>query len=337
MERNDYLIKSKIYKYMVTGVMTTVALQLGNVVDAMIVGNLLGSMGNAAVSASTPYLYILQAAAILLGSGGAVTMAVLLGRRDVENSGRVMGFCMLFSILYPLIFTCLLPALVPGFVQLVGASGNLAVMIRGITTVYSLGMPVISFVLVMAYLINVDNHPALSANMHIVANLVNLLLDFLLVKFTSLGVVGAALSTVLGYLVAGIIFIPGYFKSKNRMVTPKLKGISGNKNLISNTVKSGFPNLAYLIMTVISVSVINGSVLRTLGDGYFSAYAVANNTQLIVQMFLNGVSSVIASVAGVLYGEKDYFGMRSVVSRVLRISLSRRSCWRECTDLTTSL
>ena len=321
MERNDYLIKSKIYKYMVTGVMTTVALQLGNVVDAMIVGNLLGSMGNAAVSASTPYLYILQAAAILLGSGGAVTMAVLLGRRDVENSGRVMGLCMLFSILYPIIFTCLFPALVPGFIQAVGASGDLAVMIRGITTVYSLGMPVISFVLVMAYLINVDNHPALSAYMHIVANLVNLLLDFLLVKFTSLGVVGAALSTVLGYLVAGIIFIPGYFKSKNRMVTPKLRGISENNNLISNTFKSGFPNLAYLIMTVISVSVINGSVLRTLGDGYFSAYAVANNTQLIVQMFLNGVSSVIASVAGVLYGEKDYFGMRSVVSRVLRISL----------------
>ena len=58
MERNDDLIKKKIYKYMITGVMTTIALQLGNVVDAMIVGNLLGSIGNAAVSASTPYTYL---------------------------------------------------------------------------------------------------------------------------------------------------------------------------------------------------------------------------------------------------------------------------------------
>ena len=72
MERNDDLIKKKIYKYMITGVMTTIALHLGNVVDAMIVGNLLGSIGNAAVSASTPYTYLLQAATILLGSGGAV-------------------------------------------------------------------------------------------------------------------------------------------------------------------------------------------------------------------------------------------------------------------------
>ena len=49
MERNDNLIKKKIYKYMVTGVMTTIALQLGNVVDAMIVGNLIGSLGNGAI------------------------------------------------------------------------------------------------------------------------------------------------------------------------------------------------------------------------------------------------------------------------------------------------
>ena len=81
-----------------------------------------------------------------------------------------MGFCMLVSVIYPLIFSVLSPALVPAFLNLTGAEAELAEMIRNVTTVYSFGMPVISFVLVMAYLINVDNHPALSANMHITAN-----------------------------------------------------------------------------------------------------------------------------------------------------------------------
>lgn len=321
MQRNDYLIKKKIYKYMLTGVMITVALQLGNVVDAMIVGNLLGSLGNGAISASTPYIYTLQAAAILLGSGGAVSVAVLLGKREVENAGRVFAFCMALSIIYPLVFSCLSPFTVPMYRNLVGATGLLSEMISSVTLVYSLGMPVISFVLVMAYLINVDNHPSLSANMHITANAVNLVSDFILVKFTPLGITGAALSTVIGYLVAGIIFIPMYYKSKNRMVTPVFKGIFGEMTHIKSACKNGFPNLANLIMTVISVSLINATVLRALGEGYFSAYAVVNNTQLIVQMFLNGISSVIASVAGVLYGEKDYFGMRRVFSKVLRTAL----------------
>lgn len=321
MVRNDILIRKKIYKYMITGVLTTIALQLGNVVDAMIVGNLLGSMGNGAVSASTPYLYTLQAAAILLGSGGAVCFAVLLGRRELQKAGRVMGFCMLFSIVYPLIFTLLSPVLVPSFVDLVGATGELRTMIHDITWVYSLGMPVLSFALVMAYLMNVDNHPAMTARMHIVANASNLILDYILVKYTPLGIKGAALSTILGYIIAGLIFIPQYFKSENRMVTPSLKGMFEDLAPIRDTIKAGFPNLATLILTVISVSLINAAVVRTLGNAYFSAYAVGNNTQLIVQMFLNGVSSVIASVAGVLYGEKDYYGMRRVLSRVVRAGL----------------
>ncbi|HAG68828.1 MAG TPA: hypothetical protein DCL38_02515 [Lachnospiraceae bacterium] len=321
MERNDRLIRKKMYRYMLTGVMTTVALQLGNVVDAMIVGNLLGSIGNGAINASTPYLYVLQAAAILAGSGGAVSIAVLLGKRQIDSAGRVMGLCMAVSVAYPLIFTCLFPVLVPRYVHLTGAAPELAQMIRSITTVYSVGMPVISFVLVMAYLINVDNNPAMAARLHITSNVVNLVLDYILVRYTPLGITGAAISTVIGYLVSGLIFIPRYFKSSGRMVTPVFRGLFDNKELAVMTVKNGFPNLAYLILTVISIAVLNSNVLRTLGDAYFSAYSVTGNTQLIVQMFLNGVSSVIASVAGVLYGEKDYFGMRKVFSRVLKTAV----------------
>ena len=182
MKRNDNLIRKKIYKYMLTGVMTTVALQLGNVVDAMIVGNLIGSIGNSAVTAAAPFVYILQAAAILFGTGGAVTIAVLLGKREVQSAGKVMGFCIILCIAYPLIFTAATPLSVSAYISLTGAAGQLADMIRSITTVYSLGMPAVSLVLGMAYLITVDNHPGLAARMNIVANVVNLVLDYILLN-----------------------------------------------------------------------------------------------------------------------------------------------------------
>ena len=275
MERNDRLIRKKIYKYMLTGVMTTVALQLGNVVDAMIVGNLIGSIGNSAVTAGIPFVYILQAAAILMGTGGAVTIAVLLGKREVQKAGKVMGFSVIFCIAYPLIFTIATPFSVPAFISLTGAEGQLADMIHSITTVYSLGMPAVSFVLCMAYLITVDNHPGLAAKMNIVANVVNLGLDYILVKYTSLGITGAALSTVLGYVVAGLIFIPGYFRSRERMVKPLYKGALREGKLIRLTMKNGFPNIVSLVMTVVSMFIINSAVLRTLGAERIIASPVA--------------------------------------------------------------
>ncbi len=322
MKRNDYLIRKKLFKYIVTGVMTTVALQLGNVVDGMIVGNLLGSMGNGAISASTPFVYLIQAAAILLGTGGAVAISVLLGKRDIENSNRVLGLCILFSIAYPLLFALMAPFNARYFLMITGITGELGEMVSKFITVFAIGMPVVSFVLVMAHLVNVDNNPGLSAKIHITANIVNLIMDYILVKYTPLGIAGAALSTILGYTVSGIIYIPMYIKSKDRMLKPQFVHIFSTKEPILFTVKNGFPNLMNLIMTVISVGIINTIIVRYMGNDYFSAYAVANNTQLIVQMFFNGVSSVIASVIGVLYGEKDYYGMRFTFSKVVKISLT---------------
>ena len=322
MERNDNLIKKKIYKYMITGVMTTIALQLGNVVDAMIVGNLLGSIGNAAVSASTPYTYLLQAATILLASGGAVIAAVLLGKRDVEKGGKIMGFCLLAGTIYPLVFTAASPFLVPRYVRFTAAQGVLKEMISDYSFVYSLGMPVISVALIFSYFMNVDNHPSFSAGLNISANAINLVLDYLLVKYTPLGIKGAALSTILGYAIAGLVYVPLYMRSRNRMLRPGIKGLTAMRDNIEAALKRGLPNLMYLILTVIGMAILNRAVLGSLGTGYYSAYAVANNTQNIVQMFLNGISSVIASVAGVLYGEKDYYGMRVVLSRVVKTALA---------------
>jgi Na+-driven multidrug efflux pump len=321
MERNDYLIRKKIYKYMLTGVLTTVAIQLGNVVDAMIVGNLIGSMANAAISASTPYLYILQVAFILLGSGGAVVTAILLGRREIENAGKVVAFCMLISVLYPLLFTIASPALVPVFVRYMTRGGELGYMVGQVCRIYSFGMPVISFVMVIGYIMNVDNHPSLSASMQITANVVNLVMDVILVAFTPMGIAGAALSTFIGYAVAGVIFIPMYYRSSKRMIRPVFRGLNNCGGALKDVFDRGMPNLMYLLMMIISITILTGSIGSTLGDARFSAYAVCNNTELIVSMFLNGILSVISAVAGTLYGEKDYYGIRRVVIRVLRIGL----------------
>ncbi len=84
MERNAYLIQKKIYQYILPGVLMTVAMQLGNVVDGMIVGNLLGSEAMAAIELSMPVLLTLQMPALMLAMGGAAEAAVLLGKRSLR-------------------------------------------------------------------------------------------------------------------------------------------------------------------------------------------------------------------------------------------------------------
>lgn len=69
MERNAYLIHKKIHQYILPGVLMTVAMQLGNVVDGMIVGNILGPKAMAAIELSMPVLLFLQMPALMLAMG----------------------------------------------------------------------------------------------------------------------------------------------------------------------------------------------------------------------------------------------------------------------------
>lgn len=67
----------------------TVAMRLGNVVDGMIVGNLLGPDAMAAIELSMPVLLLLQMPALTLAMGGAAEAAVFLGKRKMEEAGGV--------------------------------------------------------------------------------------------------------------------------------------------------------------------------------------------------------------------------------------------------------
>ena len=78
-----------------------------------------------------------------------------------------------------------------------------------------LGAPVIGIGLMMVNYLGVENHPELASAYLIAANVINLVLDYIFLRYTPLGITGASLSTVLGFLFAMGIFVL-YIRSDKR-------------------------------------------------------------------------------------------------------------------------
>ena len=116
MERNGFLINKKIHQYILPGVLMTVAMQLGNVVDGMIVGNILGPDAMAAIEISMPVLLLLQMPAMMLAMGGAAKAAVLLGKRNTREADGVFSASVGAGLVLSLFFLCL-PRPFPAFLQ----------------------------------------------------------------------------------------------------------------------------------------------------------------------------------------------------------------------------
>ena len=59
-ERNNRLLNAKLNKYIIPGIMMSLALQLGNIVDTIFVSNLIGVEAMSAVTLSLPVETIVQ-------------------------------------------------------------------------------------------------------------------------------------------------------------------------------------------------------------------------------------------------------------------------------------
>ncbi len=318
MERNAFLINKKIHQYILPGVLMTVAMQLGNVVDGMIVGNILGPEAMAAIEISMPVLLLLQMPAMMLAMGGAAEAAVLLGKRNTREAGGVFSASLAAGGVISLLFALLAPFL-PGALAL-ALSGNegLASLAEPYMMVNFAGIPILTIAIIFCYFMNADNHPQLGSALFIIANVVNLVLDFVFLKGLHLGMAGSALSTVIGYL-TGMVTVLVYFRSRHRML--RLQRLDGNfLHYAGLAAKAGIPSGAFTLMSALKSVIINSAIVRILGNDPMAIYSVCANAVLIAELCVGGIIGLVQNIAGILYGERDYYGIRTLCRRVLSYS-----------------
>ncbi len=313
LKRNETLIKQKLWQYLLPGIMLTAALQVGNIVDTMLVGNILGADAMSAVKIGMAVDNIMEIPGYVLGVGGSVAVGILLGKRDLDKANRVFSATLVVSLAFGILFAILSTAS-PFFADVLTGGNSLAPDVSRFVFVTLLGAPVLSLALQFMNYVAVDNNPSVASAYVICANVINLVLDYLLLKYTPLGTAGAALSTVLGYGL-GMLVLVKYLKSDKRML--KLVNPSaGFKKALVPAVLTGLPTLLLMVFETVKDTALNSMVVRLIGNDAMAAYTVCTNITLLVELLVGGIIGTVSSIGSVIYGERDYFGIRSLTKHV---------------------
>lgn len=321
-QRNERLIENKIWKYLLPGIMMSLALQLGNIVDTIFVGNFLGTEAMSAITLVLPMETLIQVTGYCLGMGGSIAAGILLGRRNKEGASQLFSITLVITVVVGLIIAAAAPFLAMPIADALAKGGSLNIPAGHYLFVGMLGAPVIGVGLLMSSFLGVENHPGLASAYLILSNVINLILDYILLKYTNIGIAGAALSTVVGFLLGMVIFIL-YIRSPKRMISfVRIRSFAPLKE----AVISGAPIFVFMIMTIIKSFGLNEIIIRFIGEGGMAVYTVCDNVLMIVEMITAGIIGVIPNIAGILYGEKDYFGIRALCKRVLVLSAAATLC-----------
>ncbi|MFR8142391.1 MAG: MATE family efflux transporter [Dorea sp.] len=317
--RNNRLLNTKLNKYVIPGIMMSLALQLGNIVDTVFVSNLIGVEAMSAVTMSLPVETIVQLTGYCLGIGGSIAVGNMLGKRDKEGASKLFSVTFFVTLMVGILFVfCAFPTAGPIARFLVHGGGMLTDYTRDYIRISMLGAPVIGIGLLMVNYLGVENHPELASLYLILANAINLILDYIFLRFTPLGITGASLSTVLGFLFAMVVFVCYIRSDKRNLRFVRLK--AGEIRIIKEAVVTGVPMLIFMAANFVKAFGLNTIIMHMIGEDGMAVFTVCDNVLLIVEMLTGGIIGVIPNVAGILFGEKDYVGIRVLCKKMLRYS-----------------
>lgn len=319
LERNSKLMTKKMFQYLIPSILMIFAMQFGSLLDGILVGNLADEKALTATSLVLPVLFIAQLPGFALGTGGSIAVAMLLGKREIKKAKTTFTLCMLLAVGVSLIFSILSFFISKPLASLYCPEGFRELGAQYLF-VLLLVDPIIAFALALACFIGVDNNPRIASIMYIVANVVKVISEFLFLKYTRMELYGAALSTGIGYL-AGCIPAIFYLFSKKRLLSFTFRFEEPGKMLVE-AFKASSSTALYLALTAIQMSICNIFISRLITDSFdILLFGILSNMVFVFDLFLGGVIQVIPNVCGVLYGEKDYFGLKRVTRWIYFINI----------------
>ena len=220
---------------------------------------------------------------------------------------------------------CALPAAEPVARLLVSGDGVLTGYTRDYIRVSMLGAPVIGIGLMMVNYLGVENHPELASAYLIAANVINLVLDYIFLRYTPLGITGASLSTVLGFLFAMGIFVLYIRSDKRNLRLILLK--PGELGITKEAIITGVPMLIFMAANFVKALGLNTIIMNQLGEEGMAVFTVCDNVLLIVEMLTGGIIGVIPNVAGIHFWREGLRGNPGSLSKkMLKIQLHPAGC-----------
>ena len=318
--RNQLLVTHKFREYLLSALLMSSAVSLATVVDSIIVGRLLGSVALSAVGLTAPVIYGLNLLHLLFSVGGLTTASIVKGRRDHKTADQLFTVSLITGLICISLYALGIILLAePLSVAL--SRGNALVQDQVLDYLRPLVLAglLLSFSFGLAQFHRVDGNPRASAVVALTANAVNLVLDYVLIRFAGMGIAGAGLSTTLGYLAGAILVLPYLFSKKRsfHFVWPGKK----LRSRLGDVIRVGLPKGLNQGTSLLRSAVLNSLIMATLGSPGMAAMAVCINALAITAIFITSSSDAMLPIVGTLYGEGDALGMRATAKTASRVIL----------------
>lgn len=301
-------------------IMGNIFQQLYNTADAVIVGHMIGSDAFAAVSVANPIMSVVLFFMVGLSMGVGVLLAQRYGAGDEEGFRTELSTALIAGVLFAAVTAALC----------IGCSG---LMLRAVQTPAEIMedtnayLKVIFVGMFFSFLYNFyaaalraigDSRTAFLYLM--LSSVVNVVLDMVLIRFTPLGVVGAALATVLSQALSVALCVI-YIYRRIPMLALRKGEFVFEKRVLKDTVVFSWAAALQQTFLYFGRLLVQGTI-NARGTDMITGYNAAIRLEAFIMAFIDGTSAALSSFAGQNKGAGQYGRLKAGLWRTLQMNFA---------------
>lgn len=215
--------------------------QLYNVVDAVVVGNYVGQNALAAVTSTGALIFLLVGFFGGMFSGVGVIISRYFGANDEKKVKKAVGTAVSFGLISGTVLTIIGTLLTPALLRIMGTPDNVfqdsSIYIR----TYFTGILFVVMYNTACGIFQAVGDSKRPLYYLVISAVINVILDILFVGFFNMGVIGAAIATVISQGTSAFL---AFFRLAriNSIYKVTLKGICIEKNILKSMINIGLPS-----------------------------------------------------------------------------------------------
>ena len=320
IQLSDHFTYSRLLRFTLPSIAMMIVTSIYSVVDGIFVSNVVGDAALASVNIVYPLPMVVGAFGFMLGTGGSAEVARVMGAGEAEKAKEYFTTLILTILAVGAVISGLCIAFLRPLCFLMGANEALLedCMVYGFLMIA--GSPAFMLQTSFQSFCVVAEKPKMGFFLSLAAGGTNIFLDYLFIAVLRLGVAGAALGTISGYLVGGVIPLV-YFLTPNKSPLRLVK-----TRLYPKMLLKACTNGSSELMTNISASLITILYNRTLmdmaGSQGVAAYTAMMYVQFIFVATLIGVSMGSAPIFSYQYGAGNHEELKNLFHKCLTIILA---------------
>ncbi len=320
-----------LLKFSVPTALTLMVNCLYNIVDQIFIGHAVGIKGVAATNVTFPIGIIAAALALLIGDGCAANVSLHLGRGEQEEADRTFAnaVMLLFGVGILLsVFGCIFAR---QLVVFFGASPPVVAEAVLYMSIILLGQPFGMCNMAFTAIIRADGNPQYMMRSMMIGASLNVVLDPIFIFVFRWGIQGAALATIIGQIVSGVIalaYLPRFSHFAIRKKYLRLKW-----RFIGDIVRLGFPSLCTQTATAATQIVMN-NLMRKYGAATIygseialSCYGLMMKIYQIAHAMFVGLASGTQPINGFNFGARQYERVKQTIQTAAKISIGISVLW----------